>query len=155
MIPIIKKPEVKLTKLNILVIGISIGVVLGILLGIKEPIKEPTQEIKSSEQVETIAKSSWVGKASYYSREGCVGCHPDLIMANGEPLNDNAFTVAFNDLPLGSFVTVKNLKNDQFVTAQVTDTGGFNELGRIIDLTIAVRDAIDCNDLCDVEVTEL
>ena len=152
-IPVIKK-KVEYTKWDLAKIGFAVGVLTGLLIAgflVKEP---PIQ--KCPEQVEeVIAKSSWVGEASYYSRAGCVGCSPTLTMANGEPLNDNAFTVAFNDLPLGSYVRVRNLANDQFVMAQVTDTGGFNELGRIIDLTIAVRDAIGCGDLCEVEVTEL
>lgn len=38
------------------------------------------------------------------------------------------------------------------VQARVTDRGGFEKLGRIIDLTIATRDAIGCGNLCKVRV---
>lgn len=92
------------------------------------------------------------GKASYYSREGCLGCSPTMTMANGEPLDDNRLTVAYNDAPLNSYVTIKNTKTGQSVTAKVTDTGGFERHGKIIDLTIKTRDAIGCGHVCDVEV---
>jgi len=140
--------------------GLGLGIaittlVLSPFILVKEA---PTQEANSDlmqveEQVED--KQTWVGKASYYSWDGCVGCDPNRIMANGEVLDDNAYTVAFNELPLGTYVMVRNLANGQFVTAQVTDTGGFDKLDRIIDLTIAVKNAIGCGDLCDVEVKEL
>ena len=92
------------------------------------------------------------GVASYYSRAGCVGCSPTLTMANGETLDDNAITVAYNHAPLNSYVSVTNDQNGKTVTARVTDTGGFNRLGRIIDLTPATKSAIACNDLCHVTV---
>ena len=36
----------------------------------------------------------WKGEASYYSREGCLNCDENLIMANGEPLDDYAYAIA-------------------------------------------------------------
>jgi len=98
---------------------------------------------------------SWHGIASYYSRSGCLGCSKTLTMANGQPLNDNAFTVAFNRLPLGSKVRVINAKTMMLVYATVTDRGGFERLGRIIDITPAVKDQINCDDLCSVIVEEV
>jgi len=95
---------------------------------------------------------TWTGKASYYSREGCIGCSESLTMANGEPLDNNKLTVAFNKLPLGKTVRIINNRTHDVVTAEITDTGGFESLGRIIDLTPAVRDAINCSNLCDVTV---
>jgi len=92
------------------------------------------------------------GKASYYSREGCLGCSPTMTMANGEPLDDSRLTVAYNDAPLNSYLTITNIKTGQSVVAKVTDTGGFKRHGKIIDLTIATRDAIGCGHVCDVEV---
>ena len=92
------------------------------------------------------------GLASYYSRDGCLGCSETLTMANGEPLDDNRLTVAYNDAPINSFVRVRNVKTEQMIRAKVTDTGGFKRHGKIIDLTIATRDAIGCGPVCEVEV---
>lgn len=102
-----------------------------------------------------LRRLKYTGTASYYSKAGCVGCSPTLTMANGQTLDDTRLTVAFNRAPQNSYVTVRNLENDHIVTAQVTDTGGFEKLHRIIDLTVATRDAIKCSNLCKVEVTLL
>jgi len=106
--------------------------------------------------IETISnKQSWKGTASYYSRAGCVGCHPQMIMANGEPLDDTQLTVAFNKLPLNTTVRICNAMNGECTVAKVTDTGGFERLGRIIDLGLAVKEEIKCSDLCEVKINEL
>jgi rare lipoprotein A (peptidoglycan hydrolase) len=100
-------------------------------------------------------RPSFSGIASYYSRAGCVGCSENFTMADGKPLIDSDLTIAFNDLPLGTRVIVTNVKNGKSVISTVTDTGGFKRLGRIADLTIGTRDAIDCSNLCSVTVQEL
>lgn len=99
----------------------------------------------------------WKGVASWYgeSPEHCVGCRADLLMANGQRYNENARTVAFNRLPLGSMVKVTNLANGESVEAEVTDTGGFESLGRIIDLSKGVKELLNCTDLCEVSVAEI
>lgn len=103
----------------------------------------------------TVIQSEWVGTASFYSREGCVGCSESLTMANGRQLDDSALTVAFNRSRLGSRVRITNLKTGDTVVAVVTDRGGFERLGRIIDMTVATRDAVNCSHLCKVKVTKL
>lgn len=109
--------------------------------------------VEASEPSQTPRE--WRGIASYYSRSGCIGCSPTLTMANGQPLDDDALTVAFNRLPLGSKVRITNAKSKMTVVATVTDTGGFERLGRIIDVTPRVRDSLNCTDLCDVIVEEV
>ena len=99
-----------------------------------------------------VARTYYMGIASYYSRAGCVGCSKTLTMANGQVLDDSRLTVAFNRAKLNTFVTVTNSKIGQSVRAKVTDRGGFERLGRIIDLTVATRDAIGCGHLCKVRV---
>lgn len=94
----------------------------------------------------------WRGTASYYSRAGCLGCHPQMIMANGQPLDDTKPTIAFNQLPLNSWVSVTNNFTGQEIVVQVTDTGGFESLGRIADLNLATKEAINCTDLCEVTI---
>jgi len=92
------------------------------------------------------------GKASYYSRAGCLGCSDTLTMANGDILDDNALTVAYNRAPLNSMVKITNINNGKTIYAKVTDTGGFERHGRIIDLTIGTKEALACSDICNIEV---
>ena len=113
------------------------------------------ERIKVEAVEQEVRGQVWTGTASWYSREGCIGCSANLHMANGQPLDDDALTVAFNRLPLGRQVRVTNAKTRMTVIAVVTDTGGFERHGRIIDLVPAVRDAINCGGLCEVEVVEI
>lgn len=97
-------------------------------------------------------KKTLHGKASYYSVAGCLGCSPTLTMANGERLDDTRTTVAYNHAPLNSYLTVTNDKTGKNVRAKVTDRGGFERHGKIIDLSVATRDAIGCGDVCNVTI---
>jgi len=92
------------------------------------------------------------GLASYYSREGCIGCSKDLRMANGEPLDDNRLTIAYNYGKLNSVVVITNTKTGKKVTATVTDRGGFERHGKIADLSVATRDALGCGHVCSIEL---
>lgn len=91
------------------------------------------------------------GEASYYSRAGCLGCNPARIMANGQPLNDNALTMAIGaNLKhlVGHKAKVTNLHTSQSVDVLITDTGGFYQAkygSRVADLTIATKQAIGMN----------
>jgi rare lipoprotein A (peptidoglycan hydrolase) len=121
------------------------------------PSPTPTIQVIPELQVEKQPRHS--GLASYYSRAGCVGCSPTMTMANGQSLDDSRLTVAFNRAKLNSKVKVINVKTGQSVIATVTDRGGFeaekynvNGKQRIIDLTVATKEAINCSDLCTVEV---
>ena len=77
-------------------------------------------------------------------------------MANGEPLDDNRATIAFNWLPMNTRVLVTNLDTGQSIEAVVTDTGGFNSLNRIADLTPAVANVLGTKtDVTNVEVKAL
>lgn len=95
-----------------------------------------------------------VGLASYYSRAGCVGCSPNLSMANGQPLDDSRLTVAFNRAPLGTMVKITNVQTGASVIAETTDRGGFEKLPvpKIVDLSVATKEAIGCSDICQVEI---
>jgi len=136
------------------------GAVLYATIGplfVRKPLMDPRGEIPSSLPVETTERlgRKWTGVASWYSREHCLGCSENLHMANGQPLDDNALTVAFNKLPLGRRVRVTNATSMMTVVATVTDTGGFERLGRIIDITPAVKTATICGGLCEVVVEEI
>lgn len=88
------------------------------------------------------------GEASYYSRAGCLGCSSSLTMANGQPLNDNALTMAIGadrKHLVGRTAKVTSLVTGQSVQVTITDTGGFyhSKYGnRVADLTIATKQAI-------------
>lgn len=88
------------------------------------------------------------GEASYYSRDGCLGCSEKLIMANGQPLNDEALTMAIGAHQkhlVGRTATVTNLATGKSVNVRITDTGGFyrERYGqRVADLTIGTKEAI-------------
>lgn len=97
----------------------------------------------------------WSGTASYYSEDGCVGCSENLTMANGKRFDEDAMTLAFNRLPLGTWVKVSNTLTGKSSIAEVTDTGGFERLGRIADLSKGLKEAIGCGDLCKVEIVEI
>jgi rare lipoprotein A (peptidoglycan hydrolase) len=98
------------------------------------------------------------GEASYYSREGCLGCSENLTMANGQPLDDTMRTVALTPeivrarKLLNKTVTIINSANGKQTTAKVTDTGGFGKYNRVADLSVATKDAIGCASLCQVTI---
>lgn len=91
------------------------------------------------------------GEASYYSRAGCLGCDPQVIMANGQPLNDGALTMAIGADKkqfVGRSARVTSLATGKSVVVRITDTGGFYQAKyghRVADLTIATKQAIGMN----------
>ena len=94
---------------------------------------EPISEIEI--EPEYILK----GKASYYSFDGCLGCNENRIMANGEQLDDNKYTVALYPRLFRKYknqiVTIENLDNGKKINCKVTDSGGFEKYNRIADLS--------------------
>lgn len=94
------------------------------------------------------------GKASYYTLKGCIGCRDDRKMANGEVLDDTRVTVAYNRAALNSYVVITNRNNGKVVTAKVTDRGGFENHGKIVDLSLATKNILECPDVCEVSIYE-
>lgn len=114
----------------------------------KEPeVRTPDKEVTNNEVI------AWYGTASYYSEAGCVGCREDLLMANGNRFVEQDLTLAFNQLPLNTKVKVRNQYSNDWRIATVTDRGGFEDLGRIADLSLGLKEAINCTDLCLVEIS--
>jgi rare lipoprotein A len=62
--------------------------------------------------------------------------------ANGETYNMYAMTAAHKTLPLGTYVSVRNLENDKKVTLRINDRGPFVR-GRIIDLSRTAARELD------------
>lgn len=79
------------------------------------------------------SSSAWAkaecGVASWYSL-------PGQKTANGERMNPNAMTAAHKTLPLGSVVSVQNMKTGKAVRVTINDRGPYID-GRIIDLSKA------------------
>jgi len=76
------------------------------------------------------------GVASWYGP----GFH-GKVTANGETYDQDAWTVASPDLPLGAVVLVENVDNDLTCVARVTDRGPYIK-GRVIDLSRAVAERL-------------
>ena len=116
-----------------------------------ETVAVPTTASQRSASTAKVALDTPVvleGEASYYSRAGCLGCDPQMIMANGQPLDDGALTMAIGADKkhlVGRQATVTNLVTGQATTVLITDTGGFYKAKyghRVADLTIATKEAI-------------
>jgi rare lipoprotein A len=60
--------------------------------------------------------------------------------ANGQVFSDRALTAAHRTLPMGSLITVTNLKTGERSAMRITDRGPFVE-GHVVDLTIAAAKA--------------
>jgi len=76
--------------------------------------------------------------ASYYTVDSCRREGTSGIMANGEVLNDEAFTCASWDYPFGTSLRIRNKENGKSVVVTVTDRGPNRRLyrqGRTIDLS--------------------
>ena len=105
------------------------------------PTSVATPSAKQIQSEVEATRGITTGLSSYYSFEGCIGCNEKRIMANGEQLDDSKLTVAYNRAPLNSNVEVKNVKTGAVVVARVTDRGGFERHGKIIDLSVATTTA--------------
>lgn len=112
--------------------------------------KTPAQAKKVAVKVKPTLDTPVVleGEASYYSRAGCLGCDPNMIMANGQPLDDGALTMAIGADKkhlVGYQARVTSLATGKSVVVRITDTGGFYQAKyghRVADLTIATKQAI-------------
>jgi rare lipoprotein A len=74
---------------------------------------------------------SEVGVATWYTAP-----YKGRRAANGQVFSDLSLTAAHRTLPMGSLVTVTNLKTGQTAAMRISDRGPFVD-GRILDLTIA------------------
>lgn len=117
--------------------------------------KETKEAVKSEESIDGCVptQSFWIGRASYYTINGCIGCNAHRIMANGERLNDSRRTLAFMKTALNTRVLVENRNTGLRTVATVTDRGGFESRGWIADLSLATRNAIGGSDLTPVRIT--
>lgn len=92
-----------------------------------------------------MASSAQAGMASWYGSK-----FHGRATASGERYNMNALTAAHKSLPFGTKVKVTNQKNGKSVVVIINDRGPFVK-GRVIDLSKAAHDKIDCH-LCPVSI---
>jgi hypothetical protein len=118
-----------------------------------ESTEEDQHEEAESVEGCRLTNQVWTGRATYYSRAGCLGCNPQRIMANGEVLNDSRRTLAFNRTRLNVRVLVENTQTNRRTVAVVTDRGGFESYGYIADLSVATRNSIGGGDITNVRIT--
>jgi rare lipoprotein A len=71
---------------------------------------------------------AYTGVASWYDL-------PGNYTASGDVYESYDRTCASNTYDFGTYLTVTNLANGWSTTCVVTDTGGFTELGRDVDLS--------------------
>lgn len=101
---------------------------------------ETDSNLLSSQKLIASANLPLILEASWYSRKYCLGCRADRLMANGEPLDDNAYTCAYNDLPFGTILYLKYMEKETFCI--VSDRmGNYHD----IDLTLAVFKELEPN----------
>lgn len=118
------------------------------------PTPTPTPAVPAKFKLYSVNPSVWEGKATVYSRAGCLGCRDDRKMANGEYLDDDVLTIAFMRIPLNSKVLVENLDTGLSVVARVTDRGGFEVWNRIADVSPAVKYQIGLlTDISQIRIT--
>ncbi len=82
------------------------------------------------------AKAYQVGNASWYGE-----LFQGRETASGEAYDMYRYTAAHMQLPLGTWVKVTNLKNNEFVIVRINDRGPVTP-GRIIDLSYSAAKAI-------------
>lgn len=98
---------------------------------------------------EPFLGTEFKGQASFYGPR-----FHGKTTANGEKMNQNAFTCAHKNLPFGTMLEVRNPENGLEVIVRVNDRGPFIK-GRVIDLSSRAAKALKMRDsgVIDVEVT--
>lgn len=117
-------------------------------------------EEEATEESDTTYSFLNEGIASWYGSNGIKGIkHTDGYhgkkTASGEIFDTWAFTCAYNNRKLlkeKALLRVTNLENGKSVIVKVNDTGGFNKLGRIIDLSYIAKETIGMGGVAKVKV---
>ena len=92
-----------------------------------------------------VVTASWYGPGFYGNRLPCW----QWLQANGKPIQFEADTwgVAHKTLPCGTMLVLTHGANT--ISVPVVDRGPYIE-GRELDLSLAVKNALGCTDLCTV-----
>ena len=87
-----------------------------------------------------------IGVASFYG-----GKFHGRKMANGKVFNKYKISAAHKRIPLGSIIKITNLKNKKHILCEVSDRGPYIK-GRILDISLAARNALDFDGLTKVSI---
>lgn len=104
--------------------------------------KLPEPKQQTVEKVQKVAYNNvdvWDTMASWY---GIGDGYNGQQAADGSIFNAYAMTAAHASLPFGTKVKVTNRDNGMSVVVTITDRGGFEALGRGIDLSYGAANAI-------------
>jgi len=85
----------------------------------------------------STASSSFRGLASYYGQE-----FAGRLTASGEPYDPGQLTAAHRQLPFGTRLRVRNLRNGRTVIVRINDRGPWHP-ERVLDLSFAAAQALD------------
>ena len=102
--------------------------IIGMLISSSPLLGNGIEKFQKVPQITEFNDNGQEGKASHYG-----GKHSGKRMANGKIFDKNALTCAHNKYPFGTKLRVSY--NGKSVIVTVTDRGGFNKLGRVIDLS--------------------
>jgi rare lipoprotein A len=92
-------------------------------------VQRPRVQSPAASAVSVARGRGQLVSASWYGSQ-----HQGRLMANGQPFNMYADTVAHKSLPLGTKLTITNPQNGNSVKVQVTDRGPYIA-GRSLDLS--------------------
>ena len=108
---------------------------IGAMIGITLPLAAP---VRAGNDVAASGPPAVVehGGASYYNDR-----FQGRPTASGELHDQNAFTAASRDLPLGATATVTNLENGKSVEVEIIDRGPYRR-GLVIDLSKRAANSI-------------
>ena len=102
--------------------------IIGMLISSSPLLGNEINKFQEVPQITISKENGQEGKSSHYG-----GRHHGKKMANGKIFDKNALTCAHNSYPFGTKLKVSYQGKSVIVT--VTDRGGFNKLGRVIDLS--------------------
>src|SRR6266852_1164026 len=102
-------------------------------------IKKPASKLAKAAP-KTPPKAYQVGNASWYGKQ-----FHGRTTASGEDFDMFELTAAHRQLPLGTYVTVTNLKNGKWIIVRVNDRGPYID-GRIMDLSYGAARMLNFRD---------
>lgn len=103
--------------------------IIGMLISSSPLLGNEIEKFQEVPQITISKENGQEGKASHYGGN----YHQGRKMANGKIFDKNSLTCAHNSYPFGTKLKVSY--QGKSVVVIVTDRGGFNKLGRVIDLS--------------------
>lgn len=133
---------------------------------LKSVMLDDTTIVKEKE-VEVVADTTYeyetTGTSSWYGSNGVPGIkrtdsYHGKQTASGEIFDTWALTCAYNNrsyIKRGQLLRVTNIANGKSVIVKVNDSGAFNKLNRVIDLSYKAKQELGMGDLGKVKVEKV